>query len=169
LICAEPPFQICLIFPWNRFGIMNEKATEMDDKKGKNMGKQLYVTNISFQATEDDIRRMFSVAGTVRSVKLLTDLQTGKFKGCGFVEMATAAEAKEAIETLDEVLLIDRLLTVVEARPSKPKERSSGGSQRTGKSGKGFGAGMGPKPKERPSRGARGKSARENRTGRERK
>ena len=90
------------------------------------MGKQLYVTNISFQATEEDMRKLFSVAGTVRSIKLLTDPQTGKFKGRGFVEMATVAEAKEAITTLDEALLIDRQISVVEATPQKPKERPFG-------------------------------------------
>jgi len=87
------------------------------------MGKQLYVTNISFQATEEDIRKLFSVAGKVKVIKMLTDLQTGKFKGCGFVEMATIKEAKEAIETLDDALLINRQITVVEARPPEPKER----------------------------------------------
>ncbi len=85
------------------------------------MGKQLYVTNISFQATEEDILKLFSVAGTVRTIKLLTDPVSGKFKGCGFVEMATLEEAKEAIDCCDDALLIDRTLTVVEARPPKPK------------------------------------------------
>jgi RNA recognition motif-containing protein len=87
------------------------------------MGKQLYVTNISFQATEEDMLKLFSVAGKVKVIKLLTDLQTGKFKGCGFVEMATIKEAKEAIETLDDALLINRQITVVEARPPEPKVR----------------------------------------------
>jgi len=144
------------------------------------MGKLLYVTNISFEATEEDIKTMFSVAGTVRSIKLLTDPQTGKFRGCGFVEMSCDAEAKEAVDTLDEVLMIDRLLTVVIARPSKPKEspagggqkarkrvfgsaagersnakeRLSGGAGREVKSGSGFGASGGLKPKGRPSSSA---------------
>ena len=105
------------------------------------MGKQLYVTNISFQATEDDIMKLFSVAGTVRSIKLLTDPQSGKSKGCGFVEMATPAEALEAINCCDDALLIDRTLTVVEARPPKPKVpqpydkgfRKPGGEHRSGR------------------------------------
>ncbi len=91
------------------------------------MGKQLYVTNISFEATEDDLRRMFSVAGTVKTIKMLFDEQTGKFRGCGFVEMANQAEAKEAVDCLDEALLIDRQLTVVEARPPEPKAKPAGG------------------------------------------
>ncbi len=105
------------------------------------MGKQLYVTNISFQATEEDIHKLFSVAGTVRTIKLLTDPVSGKFKGCGFVEMATLDEAKEAINCCDDALLIDRTLTVVEARPPKPKVfqpyvkggPKQGGDRRSGK------------------------------------
>ncbi|GAM09919.1 putative RNA-binding protein RbpA [Geobacter sp. OR-1] len=86
------------------------------------MGKQLYVTNISFQATEEDIWKHFSVAGKVKHIKLLTDPVTGKFKGCGFVEMATLQDAKEAIDTLDDCLVIDRQIKVEEARPPKPRE-----------------------------------------------
>jgi RNA recognition motif-containing protein len=88
------------------------------------MGKQLYITNISFQATEEDMMKLFSVAGKVSNIKLLTDPGTGKSKGCGFVEMATLKEAKEAIDTLDDCLLIDRQIKVEEARPPKPKERT---------------------------------------------
>jgi RNA recognition motif-containing protein len=149
-------------------------------KKGLIMGKMLYVTNISFDATEDDLKTMFSVAGTVRSIKLLTDPLNGKFRGCGFVEMSSEAEAKEAVNSLDEVLLLDRLLTVVIARPSKPKEgppdegqkarkrgfgppsgerstgkaRASGGAGRDVAAGSGFGAGSGSKPKGRSSASA---------------
>ena len=107
------------------------------------MGKQLYVTNISFQATEDDILKLFSVAGRVKTIKLLTDPVSGKFRGCGFVEMATLDEAKEAINCCDDALLIDRTLTVVEARPPEPKPhlpkhydkgpRKPGGDGRSGK------------------------------------
>lgn len=88
------------------------------------MGKQLYVTNISFQATEEDMWKLFSVAGKVKHIKLLTDLDTGKPKGCGFVEMATIKEAKEAVDTLDDCLLIDRQIKVEEARPPQPKVRT---------------------------------------------
>jgi RNA recognition motif-containing protein len=88
------------------------------------MGKQLYITNISFQATEEDMWKLFSVVGKVKHIKLLTDIQTGKFKGCGFVEMATIKEAKDAVVTLDDCLLIDRQIKVEEARPPIPKERT---------------------------------------------
>ena len=90
------------------------------------MGKELYVGHISEKATENDLLKLFSVAGTVTSVHLITDSQTGEFKGCGYVRMATDAEAKEAIDSLDGALLIDRIVVVSEARPQKPKGRPLG-------------------------------------------
>ena len=105
------------------------------------MGKELYVGHISNNASEDDLFKLFSVSGTVTSVHLITDPVTGEFKGCGYVRMATDAEAKEAIETLDCALLIDRVIVVSEARPQKPKWRP-------------FGAGRGkPAPANRAGRG----------------
>lgn len=95
------------------------------------MGKELYVGSISYKATEDDMRRLFAVAGTVASVHLITDPETGQFKGCGYVKMATDGEAKEALSTLDGALLIDRIITVTEARPQKQKERTFGGGRRS--------------------------------------
>ena len=97
------------------------------------MGKELYVRHISDRATENDIRKLFSVAGTVASVHLVTDPETGQFKGCAFVKMATDSEAKEAIATLDGALLINRVIIVGEARPQKQKPGKSGGYK--GKSG----------------------------------
>src|SRR6266540_3218085 len=94
------------------------------------MGKELYVGKISSKATENDIRKLFAVAGTVTSVHLITDLQTGEFKGCGYVRMTTDEEVREAIESLDGALLIDSVITVVEARPQKQKGRGPGGGQR---------------------------------------
>jgi RNA recognition motif-containing protein len=93
------------------------------------MGKELYVRHISDRATENDIRKLFSVAGTVASVHLIIDPDTGQFKGCAFVKMATDSEAKEAITTLDGALLINRVIIVGEARPQKPKAGKSGGYQ----------------------------------------
>ncbi len=91
------------------------------------MGKELYVGGISAKATDNDLRKLFAVAGTVTSVHLITDYQTGEFKGCGYVKMATDQEAKEAIDTLDGALLIDRVIAVSIARPQKPKGRTFGG------------------------------------------
>lgn len=87
------------------------------------MRKELYVRHISARATENDIRKLFAVAGTVTSVHMINDPVNGQFKGCAFVGMATVDEAKEALETLDGALLIDRVLIVSEARAQKPKER----------------------------------------------
>lgn len=99
-------------------------------EKEMTMGRELYVGKISFKATENDIRRLFSVAGAVSSIHLITDPQTGQFKGCCYVKMATAEEAKEAIDSLDGALLIDRVITVSEARPQKQTAHPSGGGRR---------------------------------------
>ena len=93
------------------------------------MGKELYVRHISDKATEYDLRKLFEVAGTVASVHLITDPETGQFKGCGFVKMATDSEAHEAIITLDGALLINRVIAVSEARPQKQKGAKYSGSQ----------------------------------------
>ncbi len=85
------------------------------------MGKELFVGHISEKVTENDLRKLFGVAGAVSSVHLVIDPETGQFKGCGFVRMATDKEAQEAISTLDGALLIDRIIAVSEARPQKQK------------------------------------------------
>lgn len=85
------------------------------------MARDVYVANIPFEATEDDLRNLFSVSGTVKSVRLLKDPRTGLFRGTAFVQMANAAEAKDAVVTLDGALLINRLISVSEARPKTPK------------------------------------------------
>lgn len=99
------------------------------------MGKELYVRHISEKATGDDIQKLFSVAGTVTSVHMITDPDTGQFKGCAFVKMATDSEAKEAIETLDGALLINRVIMVGAARPQTQKPGKPAGY--SGKSAKG--------------------------------
>lgn len=96
------------------------------------MGKQLYVTNIPFEASEEELRRLFAVAGRVKSIKMLTDPKSGRFRGVAFVEMATAAEARDAVESLDEALFNDRLIAVAEARPYQPKEGVPGGGEKRG-------------------------------------
>lgn len=86
------------------------------------MKKELYVGSISSKATEEDIRKLFSVAGTVTSIHLIRDPRTKEFKGCGYVRMATNEQTLDAIETLDGALLIDKVLTVSMARPQQPKK-----------------------------------------------
>ncbi len=85
------------------------------------MSKDLYVRNISLQATEDDLRKLFSVVGKVSYIHLVTNPRTGQFKGCAYVKMSTEAEAKEAIPTLDGTHLLNRTISVREALPQKPK------------------------------------------------
>jgi len=85
------------------------------------MAKELYVGNLSYDATEDDLRRMFAVAGTVTSVHIITDPATGASKGCAYVRMATDEDLKEAVDSLDGALMGDRLMTVSIARPQKPR------------------------------------------------
>jgi RNA recognition motif-containing protein len=109
--------------------------------------KKLYVGNISFQATEDDIRELFSKSGAVDSVKIITDQFTGKPKGFGFVEMTTEEDAAKAIETLNGTTFMDRPLTVAEAKPQQPREKRGFGGGRGGFGGGGrggFGGGRGP-------------------------
>ena len=109
-------------------------------KKEVTVEKKLYVGNISFQATEDDIRELFSKSGAVESVKIITDQFTGKPKGFGFVEMTTEEDAGKAIEALNGTTFMERPLSVAEAKPQQPRERRgfSGGGRG------GFGSGRGP-------------------------
>lgn len=113
------------------------------------MEKKLYVGNISFQATEEDIRELFAGKGAVDSVKIITDQFSGKPKGFGFVEMATEEDAKNAIEALNGTTFMDRPITVAEAKPQQPREKrgfGGGGGGRGGFGGGrgGFGGGRGP-------------------------
>lgn len=105
------------------------------------MGKKIYVGNIPFSATENDIREFFSKAGQVESVNMITDASTGQSKGFCFVEMATEEDAKKAIETLNGTVLLERTISVAEARPQQPREKRGfgGGGGRRG----GFGGGGG--------------------------
>ncbi len=84
------------------------------------MRRELYVGSLPFETTEDDLRRLFSVSGTVQSVHIITDKESGRSKGCGYVKMTTEAEARDAINSLDGALLEGRLITVSEAREQKP-------------------------------------------------
>jgi RNA recognition motif-containing protein len=98
------------------------------------MSKDLYVRHISAEATEEDLRKLFSVCGKVTYIHMVKDAKTGEFVGCAFVKMATEAEARDAIVTLDEALLINRTILVSAARPQKTKgpakSRPTGPSRR---------------------------------------
>ncbi|MCL2761310.1 MAG: RNA-binding protein [Desulfuromonadales bacterium] len=89
------------------------------------MSRELYIGSLPYEATEDDLRRFFSVAGSVQSVHLITDSVSGKSKGCGYVKMTTESEAKDAIEALDGALMMNRLISVSIARQIKKQEISA--------------------------------------------
>lgn len=79
--------------------------------------KKIFVGNLSFSATEDAVRSMFEAYGSVDSVNLITDRDTGQARGFGFVEMSNSAEADRAIAELNGRELDGRALNVNEARP----------------------------------------------------
>jgi cold-inducible RNA-binding protein len=89
------------------------------------VGRKLYVGNLPYSATEQDLAERFGACGTVESAKLITDRDTGRSKGFGFIEMATDAEAQAAIESLDGTDYDGRPMKVNEARPQQ--KRSGGG------------------------------------------
>ncbi len=90
------------------------------------MESKLYVGNLSYDTTEDQLRELFSQAGAIKDVALITDRDTRRSKGFGFVEMETQAEAAKAIQMFSDYELDGRHLTVNMARPRE--ERSGGGS-----------------------------------------
>ena len=112
------------------------------------MGKRLYVGNLSFNATEMDLRDLFADSGTVAEAKLVMDRDTGRPRGFGFVEMSTDAEAATAISNLNGREFMGRPLTVNEAQ-----ERSGGGG------GGGRGGGGGGRGGGGGGRGGRGEPA----------
>src|SRR5271154_7504234 len=93
--------------------------------------KNIFVGNLSFHASEDDLRSMFQEFGTVARVSIATDRDTGSQRGFGFVEMAVDAEGDRAIEVLSGRELNGRALTVNEARPKGDRgPRAGGGGSR---------------------------------------
>ena len=81
----------------------------------------IFVGNIAFSCTAEDIRQLFEQFGTVDNVNLITDRETGRFRGFGFVEMSEADEAQTAIAELHGQDFQGRPLTVNEARPREPR------------------------------------------------
>ena len=94
------------------------------------MESKLYVGNLVYSTTEEELRTMFAQAGTVKSVAIIKDRDTGRSKGFGFVEMETQAEARDAITMFKETKMGDRILTVNLAKPRE--ERGRGGFDRGG-------------------------------------
>jgi RNA recognition motif-containing protein len=85
----------------------------------------IYVSNLAYNATDDDLRQLFESYGEVDTIRIITDRDTGQSRGFGFVEMPDSATAKAAIQGLQGKELGGRTLTVNEARPREPRRESS--------------------------------------------
>ena len=101
------------------------------------MGTKLYVGNLSFNTTENELQELFSQAGAVQEVTLMQDKFTGKSRGFAFVTMSSDAEAQAAISKFNGQTVEGRPLTVNEARPREPRPPGGGGG------GRGYGGGGG--------------------------
>ncbi|HEU4937206.1 MAG TPA: RNA-binding protein [Vicinamibacterales bacterium] len=104
------------------------------------MGRRLYVGNLPYSATEDQLTEMFSRAGKVDSVRVMRDMATGRARGFAFVEMGTEEEAQKAISQFHEQQMEGRALVVNEARP-KPEGGFGGGGRGGGGGYRGGGGG----------------------------
>jgi cold-inducible RNA-binding protein len=101
--------------------------------------KNLYVGNLSHNTTEAELRTVFQAHGEVEKVSIVTDRETGRARGFGFVEMTNAGEAEKAIAALNGTELGGRALTINEAKPKtdRPRAGGGGGGQRFGGGGGG--------------------------------
>ena len=109
------------------------------------MGNKLYVGNLPYAYRDQDLEQSFSQYGTVTSVKVMMERETGRSKGFGFVEMGSEAEARSAIEGMNGQNIGGRNLVVNEARPMEPRSGGfgGGGGSRGGYGGGGGGGGGG--------------------------
>ena len=96
--------------------------------------KKMYVGNIPYNASEEDLRELFSEYGEIESLKIMKDQFTDRSKGFGFIEMASEEDAKKAIAALNGKDFKGKLLTVAEARPQQKRQGFS-------KRGSGYGGG----------------------------
>lgn len=103
------------------------------------MAKNIYVGNLVWNATADDLLALFQQHGKVTRAQVITDRETGRSRGFGFVEMENDGEAQKAIDDLNGADYNGRPLTVNEAKPRE--DRGTGGGGRPGGGGRGFGGG----------------------------
>jgi len=108
------------------------------------MGKKLYVGNLPFSATDESLQEIFAQAGNVQSAKIITDRDTGRSKGFGFVEMENDAEAQAAITALYDSEVMGRKIIVNESQP-KQQGAGGGGFKKRSFGGSGSGGGGGYK------------------------
>jgi RNA recognition motif-containing protein len=102
---------------------------------GGNMSKKLYVGNLSYNISEEELRNVFTPIGEVQSCKIITDAATGRSKGFGFIEMSNNEDADKAIATLNGTTVMDRALNVSEARPQTDRGGGRGGRPGGGRGG----------------------------------
>lgn len=121
------------------------------------MESKLYVGNLSYSTTEDDLRQLFSQAGNVKSVSVIKDRDTGRSKGFAFVEMGSDDDAQKAISQFNGQSFQDRSLKVNVARPREDRPRGGGGGGFGGPRGGGGGGYGGPRGGG-GDRGGRGRS-----------
>jgi RNA recognition motif-containing protein len=107
------------------------------------MGTRLYVGNLSYSITELDLRELFAPLGTVTDAKIITDRETGRPRGFGFIEMSTDDEAKKAIEELNGRDVQGRQVAVKEAEDRRGGSGGGGGGYGGGGGGRGGGGGYG--------------------------
>ncbi len=107
------------------------------------MSTKLYVGNLSFDTTVEDLEKMFGEIGTVESTNIIEDRDTGRSRGFGFVEMSSKEEGENAISSLNGKEVSGRALTVNEAKPREERSNSGGGGGRGGYGGGGGNRGGG--------------------------
>ncbi len=83
------------------------------------MNKDIYVKNLAPDMTEEDLKKLFSVVGRVKSITMVTDPKQGQAKGTAYVSMATSDEAKQAINTLDGTRFLNKIIKLVESKPKR--------------------------------------------------
>lgn len=118
------------------------------------MSKRIYVGNLPFRATEEQVRDLFSQYGEVDAVAMITDRETGKFRGFCFVEMGDT-DADKAIQALNNFQMDGRALRINEAMPRDNPRGGGGGSRGGGYGGYGGGGGRGGDGNGRPARNDR--------------
>jgi RNA recognition motif-containing protein len=99
---------------------------EFGEKDVSEMANKLYIGNLSYNTTEEDLRELFSSYGTINSLNIISDRDTGRPKGFGFIEMSTAEEAKAAIDGLNAREVDGRQIKVNEANDRPPRQSGGG-------------------------------------------
>lgn len=113
------------------------------------MDNKLYVGNLSYATTDDELRQLFGQAGTVASVEVIKDRDTGRSKGFGFVEMSSQADAENAIKMFNGYTMGNRPLKVSIARPREERPRGGGWYEDRGSGGGGGGRSGGNRDRDR--------------------